>query len=151
MFEPLRRYAEMGAALCPIAAGTKDGYLIGSWAHDWSKDPAQWSEWAARWPGCNWIMVAGPSQKIVVDIDVKKVGREAAWQAWGEWCEANGSPVYQPQISTPSGGWHIYFDTAETIFNQPALVKGIIDIRAGKGYVLIPPSSVGGAAYAWLV
>jgi hypothetical protein len=151
MFEPLRRYAEMGAALCPIAAGTKDGYLIGSWAHDWSKDPAQWLAWSKQFPGCNWIMVAGPSGKIVVDIDVKKVGQEVAWQTWVDWCEANNSPVLMPQIFTPSQGWHIYLDTAETIFNQPALVKGIIDIRAGKGYVLIPPSQVNGAPYAWLI
>lgn len=150
MFEPLRRYAEMGAALCPIAAGTKDGYLIGSWAHDWSKDPAQWLEWSRQFDGCSWIMVAGPSGKIIVDIDVKKVGREVAWQTWLDWCEANDSPVHYPQIVTPSQGWHIYFDTTEIILNQPALVKGIIDIRAGKGYVLIPPSQIDGAPYAWL-
>lgn len=151
MFEPLRRYAEMGAALCPITAGTKDNYLIASWAHDWSKDPAQWSEWAARWPGCNWIMVAGPSGKIIVDIDVKKVGSDVAWQTWTDWCEAHDMPVLYPQIITPSQGWHVYFDTTETILNQPALVKGVIDIRAGKGYVLIPPSQVNGAPYAWLI
>jgi hypothetical protein len=151
MFEPLRRYAEMGAALCPLAAGTKDGYLIGSWAHDWSKDPTQWLAWSQEFPGCNWLMVAGPSGKIVVDIDVKKVGQEVAWQTWVDWCEANDSPVHMPQIFTPSQGWHIYFDAPEIAFNQPALVKGIIDIRAGKGYVLIPPSQINGAPYAWLI
>lgn len=150
MFEPLFPYAEMNAALYPIAAGTKDGYLLGSWAHDWSRDPAQWLEWAARWPGCNWIMIAGPSQKIIVDIDVKTAGREAAWQAWGEWCVAHGEPVHQPQIATPSGGWHIMFDTAETDLAQPALVKGVIDVRAGTGYVVIPPSQIDGKAYTWL-
>lgn len=151
MFEPLRRYAEMGAALCPIAAGTKDNYLVGSWAHDWSKDPAQWLEWSHQFETCNWIMVAGPSEKIIVDIDTKKVGREAAWQAWGEWCSECGVPVFQPQIVTPSGGWHLYFDTAENNLNQPALVKGIIDIRAGNGYVLIPPSQIDGKPYSWLI
>lgn len=151
MFEPLRRYAEMNAALCPIPAGQKAPHgFIESFAHDWSRDPKQWLEWSRQFDGCNWIMVAGPSRKIIVDIDVKKVGRETAWQAWGEWCSARDLPVYQPQVVTPSQGWHIYFDTTETDLHQPALVKDIIDIRAGNGFVLIPPSHVNGVHYAWL-
>lgn len=152
MFEPLARYAEMGAALCPIPAGTKNPTgLIASFAHDHSSDPAVWSEWAARWPGCNWIMVAGPSHKIIVDIDVKRVGRDAGWAAWCKWCADHGEPVHMPQITTPSGGWHLYFDTTETDLRQPPLVPGIIDTRAGNGFVLIPPSHVDGKAYTWMV
>lgn len=151
MFEPLRRYAEMNAALCPIPAGQKaPGGIIQSFAHDWSKDPKQWLEWSRAHPDCNWIMVAGPSQKIIVDIDVKKVGREAAWTAWGEWCTAHELPVYQPQVITPSQGWHIYFETTESNLHQPALVRDIIDVRAGNGFVLIPPSHINGVNYAWL-
>lgn len=151
MFEPLARYAAMGAALCPIPAGGKSpAGLIESFAHDWSRDPAQWLDWSQRWPGCNWIMVAGPSQKIIVDIDVKKVGRDAAWSAWVEWCRSRELPVFQPQIQTPSSGWHLYFDTTETDLRQPPLVPGVIDVRAGNGFVLIPPSTVDGKAYAWL-
>jgi Bifunctional DNA primase/polymerase, N-terminal len=148
----LRRYADMNAALCPIPAGGKSPVgLISSFAHDHSKDPAQWAEWAARWPGCGWIMVAGPSSKIVVDIDVKKVGRAVAWQAWVDLCEANGSPVYKPHVQTPSQGWHIIFETTETDLRQPPLIPGIIDIRAGMGYVLIPPSHVDGVPYQSLL
>jgi hypothetical protein len=142
----------MQAALCPIPAGGKSpiGH-IASFAHDWSRDPARWLEWSREFPGCNWIMVAGPSNKIVVDIDVKKVGRDVAWQAWMDWCAANDSPVYTPQIQTPSQGWHLYFDTTESNLRQPPLVPGIIDIRAGNGFVLIPPSHVDGKSYAWLM
>lgn len=151
MFEPLSRYADLGAALCPIPAGGKSpvGH-IASFAHDWSRDPAQWAEWSRAFPGCNWIMVAGPSNKIIVDIDVKKIGRDAAWAAWVEWCSAHDSPVYAPQIQTPSQGWHLYFETTEANLRQPPLVPGVIDIRAGNGFVLIPPSQVDGKAYAWL-
>lgn len=151
MFEPLRRYAEMGAALCPIPAGGKSPVgLISSFAHDWSRDPKQWSEWSRQFDGCNWIMVAGPSSKIIVDIDVKKCGIPAAWQAWCDWCAANDSPVLMPAIQTPSQGWHIYCHTSETDLRQPPLVPGIIDVRAGNGFVLIPPSHVDGKAYQWL-
>jgi hypothetical protein len=96
-------------------------------------------------------MVAGPSSKIIVDIDVKKVGRDAAWAAWCKWCADHGEPVHMPQIQTPSLGFHIYFDTTETDLRQPPLVPGVIDIRAGNGFVLIPPSHVDGKSYAWMV
>lgn len=150
--EALKPYADMGAALCPIPAGGKSpSGLIGSFAHDWSCDPLVWSEWARQWPGCNWIMVAGPSRKIVVDIDVKRVGREVAWQTWVEWCGSNGSEVLRPQIQTPSSGWHIYFDAPEGAnLRQPSLVPEIIDVRAGNGFVLIPPSTLPTGAYIWL-
>lgn len=152
MFEPLARFVDMSAALCPIPAGQKSPVgLINSFKTDWSKDPKQWSEWAARWPGCNWIMVAGPSSKIIVDIDTKKIGRDAAWAEWVKWCETNNLPVFSPQIQTPSSGWHLYFDTTETELRQPPLISGAIDIRAGYGFVLIPPSHVDGKAYQWLI
>lgn len=155
MFEPLARYADMGAALCPIPAGGKSPVgLIASFAHDWSRDPAQWFAWSQEFPGCNWIMVAGPSNKIIVDIDVKKVGRDAAWAAWTDWCMTRDLPVFAPQVQTPSSGWHIAFDTPSdvdaTVLRQPPLVKDIIDIRAGNGFVLIPPSHVDGKHYVWL-
>lgn len=151
MFEPLARYAEMNAALCPIPAGGKSPVgLIASFAHDWSRDPKQWLTWSQEFPGCNWIMVAGPSHKIIVDIDVKRVGRAAAWAAWAEWCQSRDLPVYAPQVQTPSQGWHIAFNCDVPNLRQPPLVPGIIDTRAGNGFVLIPPSHVAGVPYVWL-
>lgn len=152
MFEPLARFAEINAAICPIPAGGKSPVgCIASFAHDWSRDPKQWSEWAKQWPGCNWIMVAGPSKKIIVDIDVKNVGRDAAWSEWVKWCHSHEVPVYAPQVQTPSQGWHIYFDCDDENLRQPPLVSGTIDTRAGNGFVLIPPSSINGNAYQWLI
>lgn len=152
MFEPLARYADMGAALCPIPAGGKSPVgCISSFALDWSRDPAVWLEWAKQWPGCNWIMVAGPSRKIIVDIDVKKSGKDIAWATWVEWCTSRDLPVYIPQITTPSQGWHLYFECESLDLRQPPLVPNIIDIRAGNGFVLIPPSSVDGKPYTWLI
>lgn len=141
----------MGAALCPIPAGGKSPTgLIASFKHDWSRDPLAWKEWERQWPGCNWIMVAGPSGKIIVDIDVKKVGRDAAWTAWAKWCADQGLPLLKPHVQTPSCGWHIYFSTEETDLRQPPLVPGVIDTRAGNGFVLIPPSHVEGTPYQWM-
>jgi Bifunctional DNA primase/polymerase, N-terminal len=152
---PLACYARIGAALCPIPAGGKCPVgCVESFVHDWSKDPAQWETWSKKFPGCNWIMVAGPSNKIIVDIDIKKVGRDAAWAAWCEWCRSHNLPVFAPQIQTPTQGWHVYFDVPEeadaSMLCQPGLVRQIIDIRAGNGFVLIPPSVVDGKPYTWL-
>jgi Bifunctional DNA primase/polymerase, N-terminal len=153
LFTALLPYADMGAAPCPIPAGGKSPVgCIASFVHDWSRDPVQWDAWSREFPGCNWIMVAGPSGKIVVDIDVKKVSREAAWQAWAAWCASHDLPVYAPQVQTPSAGWHCYFDAPancdSAALRQPALVATIIDIRAGNGFV--SPSNVEGKPYIWL-
>lgn len=155
MIDALAPYAAMGAALCPIPAGGKSPVgIIASFAHDWSRDLTQWSAWSDANPGCNWIMVAGPSHKIIVDIDTKKVGRDAAWSAWSDWCTSHKLPVYMPHVQTPSHGWHVIFDvpadTDSALLRQPPLVPGIIDIRAGNGFVLIPPSQVEGKPYVWL-
>lgn len=147
----LAPFAAIGAALCPIPAGGKSPVgIIASFAHDWSKDPEQWRRWHQAHPDCNWIMVAGPSQIIVVDIDVKTKGRDEAWAVWCEWCQSRGLPVYRPQVETPSQGWHIYFKTDAIDLRQPPLVPGVIDVRAGNGFVLIPPSVVDGRGYKWL-
>lgn len=154
MFEPLARYAEMGAALCPIPANGKNPTgLIGSFATDWSCDPNQWLEWSRQFPNCNWIMIAGPSNKIIVDIDVKK-GVQEAWDAYCKLCfETWHMQPPKPHVTTPSGGWHIYFDAPPDIsrtLRQPSLINGVIDVRAGNGFVVIPPSQIDGKAYQWL-
>lgn len=151
MTDALARFADMNAALCPIPAGGKSPVgIVASFAHDWSRDPKQWADWAQQHPGCNWIMVAGPSGKIIVDIDVKKVGRDVAWAAWANWCVDHDLPVLAPHVQTPSQGWHLYFDTDTPDLRQPPLVPNIIDIRAGNGFVLIPPSHVEGKSYTWM-
>jgi hypothetical protein len=148
----LQRYARANAALFPIPAGQKNPIgIIASFKHDWSKDPQQWERWADAYPGCNWGMVAGPSRKVIADIDTKRVGHDAAWAKWVELCNSWREPVFSPQIRTPSGGYHRYFDVPDDVdacsLRQPPLVPGIIDVRAGWGFVLIPPSVVDGKPY----
>ncbi len=151
MHPDLAFYASIGAALFPIPANSKTPTgIISSFKHDWSHDPGQWAKWAAANPNCNWGMVAGPSRKIVVDIDTKKVGREAAWSNWVDICRDWKIPVYQPRVHTPSGGWHLYFEVNESeaeLLRQPSLIHGVIDIRAGWGFVMIPPSTIDGRPY----
>ena len=96
-------------------------------------------------------MVAAASGLIVVDIDTKNVGRDQAWKAWCDVCTAWGVEVMQPHCETPSGGWHVYtrfpVGTDVATLRQPALMRGVIDVRT-NGFVLIPPSQIDGKQYA---
>lgn len=141
----------MGATLFPLPAQQKIPVgIIGNWQSDASKDPGQIEEWAFANPGCNWAMSAAASGLIVVDIDVKSVTQNEAWQAWCDLCKQWGSPMLEPSVATPSGGWHIYTRIPATVeaatLRQRALVPSIIDVRT-NGYVLIPPSKINGKPY----
>lgn len=141
----LAYYARHGAALFPIPARKKDPWgIIHSFAHDFSTDPAQWAAWRAANPDCNFGLVAGPSRLIIVDTDIKELGRERAWRLYAEWFTSRGLPVYPPHVQSASGGWHTLFSVPEsTDLKQPALIqategskKAIVEVRAGNGYVV---------------
>jgi len=144
-------YSRIGASLFPIPAGDKIPAKNSRPYLDCSADPEQWAKWQTLYPGWNWILVAGPSDLIVVDIDAKRIGQEAAWNLWSDWCKRHGLQIYTPQVITPSGGWHVYFSVPAGLdLGQPALCSGI-DIRAGNGYVLVPPSIIGGVPYSFVL
>jgi len=65
--------------------------------------------------------------------------------------EAEGK-VFKPTLeaATPSGGRHLYYRFAPGITNSASLVAPGIDIRGEGGYVLAAPSTIAGAAYAWI-
>jgi P4 family phage/plasmid primase-like protien len=143
-------YAAIGAALFPIPAGSKNPTgIVESFVHDCSRDPAQWAKWATDNPGCNFGVVAGPSTLIIVDVDCKD-GREAAWALWCELCASWGVAVFTPHVQSARGGWHILFKVPDgvdaTALRQPDAVKGIINIRAGNGYVVAAGSYYDGTA-----
>jgi predicted P-loop ATPase len=149
-------YAKIGAALFPIPAGQKNPTgLVGSFAKDCSRDPDVWRKWAADNPGCNFGVVAGAGNMITVDIDVK-AGREQAWEAYCELCKEWGiDPAkHMPHVESPSGGWHVYLSVPEGVdanrLRQPDAVKGVINIRAGNGYVVAAGSVVDGKHYTLL-
>jgi hypothetical protein len=149
-------YSKIGAALFPIPPGQKNPQgIVTSFAHDHSSDPEQWAKWQEENPGCNFGIVAGPSEIIIVDIDIKD-GRDAAWTAWcglcGEW--GIDPAKYPPQVQSASTGWHCYFqvpaNVASNNLRQPDALKGRINIRAGNGYTVAAGSTFEGRPYALL-
>ena len=83
----------------------------------------------------NWAMEPGRAGFTVIDIDPKNGGDKA----WAELVARHGRATTRV-VSTPSGGWHLWFRGTLPRVNRK-LGPGI-DTRCFGGYVLLPPSTV---------
>ena len=95
--------------------------------------------WGERHPGAS-IGLAIPEDILIVDVDPRNGGPIHV--------EALGLPETS-MASTPSGGWHLYFNVPEgsgPFVGKFPRISGV-DIKApGKGYVILPPSP----GYTWV-
>jgi hypothetical protein len=147
----LAYYATIGAALFPIPAGQKNPTgIVGSFVNDCSTDPAAWQAWRTSHPDCNFGVVAGKSNLIIVDIDTHTAGRDAAWQAWCELCATWNVAPFAPHVQSARGGWHVYFACDLPDLRQPDAVKKLINVRAGNGYVVAAGSTYDDKPYLFL-
>jgi hypothetical protein len=94
--------------------------------------------WLTRYPLANLALACGRSGLIIVDIDTRTGGDEAAF-----WTKA-GPRRDTVRTLTPSGGGsvHLWFSapTGEFTSTIGKFLPGV-DIRAGNGYALLPPSN----------
>lgn len=128
----------------PLAAGSKVPMRGGSGF----KDALPFPDAVAKWPGLtngNMGLHPGPSGLLVVDVDVKN-------GALGEEALSGLQRQYGPlpetyTVTTPSGGWHLYFKRpfSEIIGNVD--IGSGIDIRCDKGYVVMAGSQIDLAFY----
>ena len=104
--------------------------------------PAEIAEWNQSLPGCNWGVITGKSSGIlVVDVDPRNGGSDSM----------RGLDFPRTRtVLTPSGGWHFYYSCPGGCRMSPGLRSGI-DVKGDRGYVLIPPSSIGGLMYELVV
>lgn len=146
-------------ALFPCAAGTKRPIL--KWKEGSTTDAAQWQIWRAE--GHNLAIDCAKSGIIAIDVDVSKVTREEAWNAYCRLCISWGlSAMALPAAMTQSArdGWHIPFkrpdgsDAAD--FRGGGTLVKISDTRPladgeqdgevigfkNRGYVIAPGSTV---------
>jgi hypothetical protein len=136
-------YASRGWPVFPCCAGakapaTRHGYL------DATTDPEQIKARFGRRPDRNLAVATGAPGPDVLDIDLRgEAGNgfaalarlRAAGLLDGAWAWAR----------TPSGGHHAYFTgTGQHTGHLPARH---LDCLSGGGYVLLPPSHVGGRPY----
>jgi hypothetical protein len=92
--------------------------------------------WWNRYPLANLALACGRSKLILVDYDPRHGGDEA------EFWQKIGGQIETVWTKTPSGGGHLWFAAPDGEFTVSVgkFLPGI-DIRAGNGYAMLPPSN----------
>lgn len=138
-------YAELGWHVFPCVPGgktplTKRGLL------DATTDPERIRQWWAQWPTANVAINCGASNLAVIDLDMKN-GVDGT-ENWRAWCKERGvKPNGTTQASTPSGGTHLYY--YGRIRSTSSKIAPGVDSRGDGGYVVAPPSIIGGRTYTF--
>ena len=150
MTDPVLRqavaYARRGWPVFPCQPGKKTpatthGYL------DATTDQAQITAWFTRNPEYNLAIATGAPGPDVLDVDHHGLagnGYPAFFRLRAAGL-ADGAAAY---VRTPSGGLHAYFVGSDQ--RNGHLPGSHLDFRAVGGYVLAPPSAVGGKPYQLL-
>ena len=106
--------------------------------------PSRSPHWFSRDPGRNLAIATGVPGPDVLDVDQHGPAGNG-FTALGQLRDAgllDGAAAY---VRTPSGGMHVYFTgTPQHCGHLPA---HHLDFRSTGGYVLAPPSQVGGKPY----
>lgn len=113
---------------------------------DATTDQAVIRAWWARWPDANVAIATGAPGPDVLDVDIKPGGDGFA--ALGALRDAGVLAGAAALVRTRSGGLHVYYQG--TSQGCHALPRHHLDFKAAGGYVLAPPSRVGGRPYELL-
>lgn len=132
-------WAEEGFAIFPCSPGGKTPACF--WRRDATTDKRRIEKWWTENPNYNIGLPTGDnfknSRRIeVLDIDVKN-GNDGRWILDHRLVEGQMENAFA-HVSTPSGGWHFYFRSAD----QPSGKLNGVDFKATGGYVLVPPSQI---------
>lgn len=137
------RYASAGWPVFPCIPGekvpaTKHGLL------DASTDPDRIASWWSRSPARNIGIATGAPGPDVADVDVRQDG--SGFPAWNRLVREGIAGRPMAIVRTPSGGLHAYYRGTEQ--RNGRIPAEHIDFRSQGGYVVAPPSRVGGRPYA---
>jgi hypothetical protein len=136
-------YAARGWPVFPCQVGQK----VPATAHghlDATTDPGQITAWFDRHPDWNLAIATGTPGPDVLDVDQHGPAGNgyAAFARLSKAGLLDGAAAY---VRTPSGGLHAYFTgTGQRNGHLPA---HHLDFRSRGGYVLTPPSQIGGKPY----
>ena len=149
-------HAAEGRKIFPIRQGTKNKPLV-RWGRGGPKERATddletINVWWTRWPHANIGIATGPSNLLVLDLDVKD-GRN------GEEALAMLDLLYDSlpptrQVRTQSGGRHLIYRTRVLVknavdFNSRMIGSGI-DVRSDGGMVVAAGSETEKGRYEWI-
>jgi Bifunctional DNA primase/polymerase, N-terminal len=140
------RYARRGWPVFPCAPGeknpaTRHGY------RDATTEERQITAWFGRGPDWNLAIATGAPGPDILDVDEHGPAGNgfAALARLRDAGLLDGATAY---VRTPSGGLHAYFDGSGQ--RNGHLPGSHLDFRSAGGYVLAPPSHIGGKPYQLL-
>jgi hypothetical protein len=136
-------YARHGWPVFPCQPGgkqpaTRHGLL------DATTDPDQITWWWRRQPEANLAIATGQPGPDVLDVDQHGPAGNG-FAAYGKLRRAGLLDGASAIVATPSGGLHAYFAGSDQ--HSGKLSRQHLDFRARGGYILAPPSQVGGKTY----
>ena len=136
-------YASRGWPVFPCKPGSKQPATPHGFK-DATTDPGQIRAWWQRQPHANLAVATGQPGPDVLDVDQHGPAGNG-FAALNQVIRAGLLDGATAIVATPSGGLHAYF-TGST---QPSgrLPARHLDFKAAGGYVLAPPSAVGGRPY----
>ena len=136
-------YARYGWPVFPCRPGGKEPATRHGF-RDATTDPDQIRWWWRRQPEANVAIATGSPGPDVLDVD--QHGEAGSGFAALNLLKRSGLiERYLAVVGTPSGGLHIYFAGSDQ--SSGRLRNCHLDFRARGGYVVAPPSQVGGRPY----
>ena len=141
-FEAAVAYARYGWPVLPIIQGEKTP-VTKHGCNEATTDLGQIADWWRRNPGRNVAIATGAPGPDVLDVDVHTGG--SGYPAFNRLKREGLVGEPRAVVRTPSGGMHLYF--AGTDQRNGHIPAAHIDYRARGGYVVAPPSTVGGRPY----
>lgn len=152
MLQAALAYAALGWYVFPLRPRGKQPLIPkaegGQGLLDATTDEEQIRAWWTEAPTANIGVACGPSNLVVIDLDVDKGGI----QAWKRVCDHHDLDLAtKVMVRTGGGGIHLFYRMADVrIRNSAGKLDRGIDIRGDGGYVVAPPSiHPSGHAYAW--
>jgi hypothetical protein len=141
--EQAQAYARYGWPVFPCQPGsklpaTRHGFL------DATTDPDKVVWWWGRQPDANVAIATGEPGPDVLDVD-QHGDAGNGFAALSRLKRAGLADGAAAIVSTPSGGLHLYF--AGSAQRSGKLPRHHLDFRARGGYVVAPPSQIGGGSY----
>jgi len=136
-------YAAAGWPVFPCKPGSKEPATRHGF-QDASTDPSKIAWWWQREPAANLAIATGAPGPDVLDVDQ----HGPAGNGFAALNRLKTAGLLEPVgtiVGTPSGGLHAYFTGSEQ--SSRRLPRQHLDLRARGGYVLAPPSQVGGKPY----
>jgi hypothetical protein len=141
-----RAYADRGWPVFPCQPGQKIP-ATGHGFYDATTDPRQITRWFTRHPDANLAIATGAPGPDVLDVDQHGPAGNG-FTAFGRLQQAGLVDGAILHVCTPSGGLHAYFTgTAQRNGHLPGCH---LDFRSAGGYILAPPSQIGGTPYRLL-